>query len=505
MFPIVQREMHVAARRRTTYGFRVLTAFVAFIVVYATWRDMQGSLSNPTGQHLLWALTVIGCVAATWQGSIRAAKTLSEERANGTLGLLFLTPLKTTDVVLGKFSTAALLALQMAMTLMPVLAISALFGGVSIGEVARAGLWVANVTFFFITASMLASAVTASEVAALALSLMFAAVVTILGLYEVRDNIVFADQHALFLNPISSSLGLADSSYSSTPHFYWNGMLVGHGAGWFMLWCTAAALKRNWQRAEVFPALKFLWTRKPKPIKRGVACKLGEAGPVEWLIVRDVYRWGPLLLVLTCIALSLPFKDTEIRVFMGIVAAIILVIGVVVHSSLAVSRAKKSGMLDLVAVAPICDEDLVADQIRGLRRLFFAPMLITVGWLSVFLPWKQIIRDFDASWWVPAYYIATIPLTLWAGSYCGIWMALKSKGPVMAVTRNAALTIVVPWILPVPAGLVLFMLGRIAQTTVRKDFRNLLAKRSQPTSFFPEIQRDTAPSNWAARPVQAGN
>src|SRR3954467_3613459 len=112
MLPIVHREMAVAARRKSTYGFRGLAGFIAFVSLFGTWMDLRKpGNSMPNGKGLLWSITVVGCGVATWQGIVRAARCLSEERANGTLGLLFLTPLKTVDVVLGKFTAAALLSL----------------------------------------------------------------------------------------------------------------------------------------------------------------------------------------------------------------------------------------------------------------------------------------------------------------------------------------------------------------------------------------------------------
>src|SRR5678815_5345446 len=124
MLPIVHREMAVAARRKTTYAFRGFAGFIAFVILFATWMDLrQNGCLMPNGKGLLWSITVVGCVVATWQGIVRAARCLSEERANGTLGLLFLTPLKTVDVVFGKFTTAALLAIQIAVTLAPMLAV----------------------------------------------------------------------------------------------------------------------------------------------------------------------------------------------------------------------------------------------------------------------------------------------------------------------------------------------------------------------------------------------
>lgn len=486
MLPIVHREMAVAARRRSTYGFRGLAAFIAFVILFATWMDLrQPGNSMPNGKGLLWSITVVGCVVATWQGIVRAARCLSEERANGTLGLLFLTPLKTVDVVSGKFTAAALLSLQMAITLAPMLAVTALFGGVSFGEVARASLWVANVTFFFIAASMLASALTASEVAAMALSLLFASAVIIHGQYEVRQNLIFADQKALFLNPISSALGMADSNYNGLPHFYWNGMVTGHLAAWTMLWITSLALKNNWHRAEVFPMLKFLWTRQPKPIRRGAVCRLGNNGPVEWLIVRNVYPSAPLVMVLLCLAVSVPFRDKDIRLFMGGVAAVMMLMGVVVHSAVSVARAKQAGLLDLLAVAPISDEEIVDGQMRGLKRLFFVASVVTIGWIALWLPWASGHSDSVLPWGAPAYYLVALALNLWVAAYTGILMALKSKGPVMAVTRNIVLSVILPWILPVPAVIYLVVLGSISSQKVRHDFRALISKRQRSTATVP--------------------
>jgi ABC-type transport system involved in multi-copper enzyme maturation permease subunit len=503
MLPVVQREMAVAARRKTTYVFRMLSGIAAFGLLAATWLDMQmmGNNAIVSGHALLGSMTVVGCFAAAWQGTIRAARCLSEERANGTLGLLFLTPLKTTDVVFGKFTTAALLAIQIAVTLAPMLAVTILFGGVSIGEVSRAALWVANVSFFFIAASMLASALTASEVAAMALSLLFAAATIVFALHDMSSGA------SMGLNPVTAWAGVSDRQYQA--QLYWPGMITAQAAGWMMLGLTALALKKNWHRAEVCPALKFLWTRKPRMRKRGTTRKLGKNGPVEWLIVRDVFPWAALILVLLCIGVSLPFRDDSIKVFMGGVATVVLGVGVVVHSALAVARAKTDGMLDLLAVAPMSDEEIVEGQIRGLKRLFFVPAGVVVVWFLTLTPWRRSFGH-DAiewassilEWAISIYYVATLPLTLWAGAYSGIWMALKSKGPVMAVTRNAALAVVLPWILPVPAGLYLFVLGMMARQKVRTEFRALLAKRSQPTMSIPEIHTGRA-GQWPGN-VQSG-
>lgn len=492
MLPIVQREMQVAARWRTTYGFRALAAGVGILIAAVAWLDSEMMNTTVNGQSLLWPVAFIGGSAAIWQGCIRASRSLSEERANGTLGLLFLTPLKFKDVVLGKFASASLLALQMAVVLAPVMTVTMLLGGVSFGEVARASLWVGNVTFFFICVSLLISSFTASEMSATSLALVFAVGVTFLSALELEMTpSVFAGSQML-VSPLSALHGIKDSVYLGNPLTYWPGIVVGQSVGWFCLWITALSLKSNWHKPDVFPQLAFFWTRRAPPVKkRGPAKVLGSHGPLEWLILRNVYPSAPLVIVIICLLLSLPIGHSDMMQIMAFFAVSIMIFGVVIHSALAVARAKKAGMLELLAVTPISDIQIVAGQVRGLCKLFLGPSLIALAWFAFFLPWRYaFFNEYDyyqSRFWTQVYYTATLPLTLWAAAYTGIWMALKSKGPVMAVTRNVALSLLFPWILPIPAPLYLFILGNIARQSVRTEFRSLLARRLPPFPPFPRI------------------
>jgi hypothetical protein len=167
------------------------------------------------------------------------------------------------------------------------------------------------------------------------------------------------------------------------------------------------------------------------------------------------------------------------------VAAVIMLIGVVIHSAVSVARAKQAGLLDLLAVAPISDKEIVDGQIHGLKRLFLIASVVTIGWIALWLPWDRGHSDSVLPWGAPAYYLVALALNLWVAAYTGIWMALKSKGPVMAVTRNIILSVLLPWILPVPALIYLIVLGSISSQKVRRDFRALISKRQRSTANLP--------------------
>jgi ABC-type transport system involved in cytochrome c biogenesis permease component len=95
VLPIVERELRVAARRSSTY-----------------W----------SGLMFLYCLG---------HGRRSTADCLSEEKREGTLGLLFLTDLKGADIVLGKLAATSMRGFYGFLAVFPVLAIPLLLGGIT--------------------------------------------------------------------------------------------------------------------------------------------------------------------------------------------------------------------------------------------------------------------------------------------------------------------------------------------------------------------------------------
>ena len=91
-------------------------------------------------------------------GVLLTSDCLSQEKRDGTLGLLFLTDLKGYDVVLGKFIATSLNAFYGLLALLPVMALPLLLGGVTGAEFWRTALALVNALFFSLAPGICVSA-----------------------------------------------------------------------------------------------------------------------------------------------------------------------------------------------------------------------------------------------------------------------------------------------------------------------------------------------------------
>jgi len=139
--PIVERELRAASRRKSTYRIRTWTAILAtlasFFSLSVLWIARgRGGLGN----SLFTGLSASAFGLCLLAGVFLTADCLSEEKREGTLGLLFLTDLQGYDVVLGKFVAMLVNALYGLLALLPVMAVPILLGGVTGGEFWRRAL-----------------------------------------------------------------------------------------------------------------------------------------------------------------------------------------------------------------------------------------------------------------------------------------------------------------------------------------------------------------------------
>jgi ABC-type transport system involved in cytochrome c biogenesis permease component len=143
--PVLDRELRVAGRNWSTYWLRVLAGFLMALFLTGIgvgellrWGGGGGIPTTWMGGVLLGAfhagltgVFVVVCPVVT-------ADCLARERREGTLGLLFLTPLSAGEVVMGKTVAHVLRALALWLSVVPFLAIPFLMGGVAPGDFGRA-------------------------------------------------------------------------------------------------------------------------------------------------------------------------------------------------------------------------------------------------------------------------------------------------------------------------------------------------------------------------------
>src|SRR5439155_20503337 len=156
--PIAEGEFRVAPRRRGTYWTRALAALSAILVFAGTLWFEGRAPPKELGGDIFRVLSGLFVFSSVLAGVRYTADSLSEEKREGTLGLLFLTDLKGYDVVLGKLAATSLDAFYGLIAIIPVLAIPFLLGSVSIGEFWRMTLLLANTLFFSLAAGIFVSA-----------------------------------------------------------------------------------------------------------------------------------------------------------------------------------------------------------------------------------------------------------------------------------------------------------------------------------------------------------
>ena len=131
LFPVVGRELKVASRQRSLYVGRPVFATVSIVITGLFMFFMQTAAPSTMGMGLFYTLSSFTFFYCALSGIWLTSDCISEEKREGTLGLLFLTDLKGYDVVFGKLAATSLKSVSGLLAVMPVLAIPLLLGSVS--------------------------------------------------------------------------------------------------------------------------------------------------------------------------------------------------------------------------------------------------------------------------------------------------------------------------------------------------------------------------------------
>ncbi|HTH48179.1 MAG TPA: ABC transporter permease subunit, partial [Candidatus Limnocylindria bacterium] len=158
VLPVVERELRVASRRGATYWARTGAALTALLVsAWILLLQQQSMAPGLMGKVLFTTLSFISFLFAAFAGVTYSADSVSAEKREGTLGLLFLTDLRGHDVTLGKLAASSLGAVYSLLAALPVLALALLLGGVTGGEYWRMVLLLLNVLLFSLSLGLLMS------------------------------------------------------------------------------------------------------------------------------------------------------------------------------------------------------------------------------------------------------------------------------------------------------------------------------------------------------------
>ncbi len=472
LLPIVARELRVAARKPGTFWLRLLVAFGVIVVVAWIFLVWQNQSQREVGRMIFGALAgglMFYCVFA---GVRTTADCLSEEKREGTLGLLFLTDLRGYDVVLGKLVANSLTVFYGVLAVLPVMAIPLLLGGVTVGEFGRVALVLVNTLFFSLSAGMLASALCQNQRAAIGLTmlliLLFAAGLPALGAWVAWKQNGAYPWPFLFASPVFSYYSAFDkmNPFGAAPGVagcYWSVGTV-HGLGWFFLALASGIVPRSWHDKVVSQGG---WRGRIRAGLEGDAAtrreyrtQLLDQNAFFWLASRPrwrvVWAWVPLALAAGAWGLGLYYVGSD-WLNVGIYAATAFYLALTMKAWVGLEAGRrliedrKSGALELLLSTPLTVRDILRGQRLALQRQFLWPMLVLVGAGGLML-WAGASKgEFYGSdrpiwYWGWAAGLVRFGADVVALYWLGLWTGLTVRNAKHAFGAVVVPVLVLPWI-----------------------------------------------------------
>jgi len=464
--PIVGRELRVTARRRGTYWNRVGVALVGllvggFIMLFPHVRSPQ-----VLGIVLFYALAVISFIYSGFAGALTTADCVSEEKREGTLGLLFLTDLKGYDIVFGKLAATSLNVFYAILAIFPVMAIPLLVGGVSGAEFWRVVLVCLNNLFFSLAVGMLASAISRDERKAMLLAflaiLFFAFGLPLLGALH-ADSVRPSKPSPLFFIP---SPGYAcfmafDETFKNLGqfNFFYASVLCIHGMSWLLLFLACFIVPRTWHdRAPSATAIRRrqVWQRLAHGSPEARAAlrrRLLAVNPFYWLTGRDRFK---MVLVWTTLAAGgliwiwgiqyyrNSFLSEPAYVFTAITAHCVLKFWLASEACRRLAADRRSGALELLLATPLPVRDILRGQLLALLKQFGGPVLVVLIADGIFALTNRHDTDWMLVWLAGVTAFIADLITL---SWLGMWMALRNRNLNRALGATLVRVLVLPWVI----------------------------------------------------------
>jgi ABC-type transport system involved in cytochrome c biogenesis permease component len=431
--PIVERELRVGARRRGTVWTRVTAAgmaFTIFLLLELLNMAAKGSFSAAMGQVQFAVLGWLSFAYACGAGLFLTSDALSEEKREGTLGLLFLTDLRGHDVVLGKLIANSTRAFYALLAAFPIMALTLLMGGVAVGQFWLTVLVICNTLFLSIALGLFVSSL--SREAQRSMNGVVLGLLILLGIAPLAD-FALAGWNPGSFKPLLSVLS-PGYLFAHVGHIragdFWFQLAAQNVLSWVFLGFSCFFTPRAWQeksrRGDATPrALGQQW-RFGSARSRGFGRqKLLNREPLLWLASRDrwlrLMAWGVSVVALVLLVWGVlndqNFTPTMSAITSGSARAVsvsttnstgttttaysystsavsvshtistmilqtlgrlmvpVIELWVAVQACRFFVEAVRNGAMELILVAPVGPDQIVLGHWRALRRTFMIPAL----------------------------------------------------------------------------------------------------------------------------------
>ena len=478
--PLIARELRVQAGRRGTYLIRVLGVMILLAAAVELRRGVV--LGSGAGGQLFSQVNVALFCAIWILVPLLSADCLSEERREGTLGLLFLTPLKARDIVLAKLLVHGLRGLTLWLALVPMVMLPFLIGGVSWQEGCFAVLF--NFSAFScalamgLVASALAKVWGRALLLALVLSLTSAfsfvyvfgyALAGLLASYGVFGRGMSSVEYHRFDLIMEIGFFGATDLERTWPNilmlfrparqaaFFWlaggvavvSVLILGTG-----IWFAAAIVRRSWQDAPP-AAWRVRWARVwcapvfgARWLRARQEARLSR-NPIGWLEWRSwsgrLVAWGVLAVGVVMSAFTIGTADNADDFREGQHWLAIILLGSLAASAAgSFQRERENGIMELLLVSPLTEAQIIRGRLCGIWAHFLPALALLAAirvWVDLtheplagfsnlllfvvnFLTFPLIGLYFSLRW---NNFLATFPITLVVGAAAPLVLRLVAS------------------------------------------------------------------------------
>jgi len=445
LLPVIERELRVAARNRRTYRQRFLAALAVIGASVWIFFDLRtrGYTPDALGAEIFQAVTFIALLISLLAGLLETADAISQERREGTLGLLFLTDLQSAHVLAGKLFALSIPSFFSLATMAPILGIPFLLGGVSSGEMIRTCLVLLAALALSLSAGILCSCLAKDDRVTRVLTFLLLAVPSMLprvSPFWTLSNVLDKDILSIGVTDFYGALAL---QFAISFGFFALATLCARSAWrerppsmawqrWLDRWSISSSgtpeQRKRW-RTEMLDNNPAIW----------LACRHREGTALIWAfvgigIVVAAWSW------------------VKYRQLDPILMAIILVtLHFVLKASFALAAARsladeaRTGSLELLLTTPITPQRLIEGHLYGLFRSFGGPAAIVMAFNVVWIFFGRIesffLHDFPDYVWTG---VAFVIFDMMAIALYATWLGFKTGRAGKAAIRTLLLVIALP-------------------------------------------------------------
>tara|TARA_Y100000588_G_scaffold341631_1_gene385820 strand:- start:570 stop:2189 length:1620 start_codon:yes stop_codon:yes gene_type:complete len=470
--PIVERELRLASRKLGSWLWRWIIAIVAVCfgglwlgIAYLESGMMKGDIFFAI---LAWACFAYCLLAGLWTTS----DTLTQEKTDGTLGLLFLTDLRGYDVVLGKMITASLKSFYGVLAVLPVLALPLLMGGVTNEQFWRTAGALLNILIFSLSLGMFFSALSWSSGRA-----VFWTFLSLLGVTLLPLVYLWTSGNAPAWLMVSPGFAMADASApvigaAAGAAGYWPWLGGGLAVSAMLLALASWIIPYRWREPKLRPQVLSLAKRVSGDAFQSSEDRqsaLLDANPVGWLVWRmRTFRISRRLLMVLLISMGSVLLGYEVvdgalddeiwwMAMGGLiwVASFWIRLEVARHAVMTIYEAKASGALEQILVTSVDERQFRRGHFAAMVRFWMWPVIVlaslpvlaallglfTTGGIA-----DETLFGISIMGLVTLLFVVVFFGDLFALYYSGCWFALRGNSYSAAFWRTFGFVYLLPTI-----------------------------------------------------------